>query len=592
LQALLDGAVRDVLERIRRDDPRLVEVLLTDREGDLLAATEKTYDFSQSDEAWWQRTYNDGNGRVVIPPVNYDRSAGVWAVDICVPVMLDGEVVGAAKAVLDVGRLLPSGQRDVGEYPASVMLLDEGSERVIFRPGVVPFSKVVQDVIGLEQAGGAGRWGRTDRGFLHAAATVDIGGRIGPLEILSPRWRLMLFMPSSTALGPVNRLSWITASVALLIVGAIFMVGLGLLERSIVRRLQRLAEATHRVAGGDLHHRIPASRLGRALLGRDEIDELGEDFNRMVRQIQRSHDQLQSASELKSRFIKIASHELRTPVSYILGMASLLKNADDPKKLRKGLVAMGRRAARLNEIISTMFKLMPGEGEAEALEYRRLDVTALLERVYRDCVPFAEQRNQRLLVEIAENLPSVTADEGLMLDVLENLVMNAIKFTPDDGVIKIRVGRQLGQRVSFAVQDQGPGIPEADLPHIFDAFYSGGEIYQHSTGESGYQKRGMGLGLAIVKHFVQLHGGSVNVQSTSMGSLFTVTIPCEPPQPYPGRAPSSERPQPRPVSPGGSSADSDGGSSVDAGPSPEAREDRTGEGETASTPPAGGGAAE
>ena len=120
---------------------------------------------------------------------------------------------------------------------------------------------------------------------------------------------------------------------------------------------------------------------------------------------------------------------------------------------------------------------------------------------------------------------------GMLYDVIENLVMNAIKFTPDGGVVEVAVGAELGGRVSIAVKDQGPGIPQIDLPHIFEPFFSGGEVLQHSTGRSGYEKRGMGLGLAIVRHFIQLHAGTVTVSAGKSGTVFAITIPIEPPPP-------------------------------------------------------------
>jgi signal transduction histidine kinase len=112
--------------------------------------------------------------------------------------------------------------------------------------------------------------------------------------------------------------------------------------------------------------------------------------------------------------------------------------------------------------------------------------------------------------------------------VLENLIVNSVKFSPDGGTIRLRAGKQLGGYVSITIEDQGPGISPEDLPHVFDPFYSTRDVMKHSTGNVGYQKRGIGLGLAIVRHFVKMHGGDVHVSSSSEGSVFTVTIPIQP----------------------------------------------------------------
>jgi len=205
-----------------------------------------------------------------------------------------------------------------------------------------------------------------------------------------------------------------------------------------------------------------------------------------------------------------------------------MKDCFDADRLRHALQSMGGKAKRLEAIIQAMFKLMPEQRSRSDMHYSQLRVSELLEEVYLDTFPFVERRNQRLIIEGAEKFKFVTADREKLRDVLENLVMNAIKFTPDNGAVKLRVSQQLGGYVSFAVQDQGPGIPESDLPHIFEPFFTGRDVMRHSTGRSGYAKSGMGLGLAVVRHFTELHGGTVNVTSGSHGSIFTVTIPLQP----------------------------------------------------------------
>jgi signal transduction histidine kinase len=237
---------------------------------------------------------------------------------------------------------------------------------------------------------------------------------------------------------------------------------------------------------------------------------------------------LQSANELKSNFIRVAGHELRTPVSYILGMARLLKDSTDATRLCFAVQSMGAKARRLNEIVQAMFKLMPEGLRGEGMRYSRIQLGELLEEIYIDLFPFVELRGQRLIIEMMDRLPPLTADRDKLRDIIENLVVNGIKFTPDGGVVKVRCSLQLGERVMISVQDQGPGIPESEYPRLFQPFYSGSDPLTHSTGETGYQKRGIGLGLAIVRHFTELHHGTVHVSSSPTGATFSVTIPIEP----------------------------------------------------------------
>ena len=112
-------------------------------------------------------------------------------------------------------------------------------------------------------------------------------------------------------------------------------------------------------------------------------------------------------------------------------------------------------------------------------------------------------------------------------DVLLNLVMNAIKFTPDGGSITIAVA-PLHNTVEFRVTDTGIGISEADSPHVFDEFFTTFDTMHHSTGDYEFQKRGVGVGLALVKRFVEMHGGAVGVESTEgQGSSFWFTLPID-----------------------------------------------------------------
>jgi len=531
VRKVLDNPLADLLQMIHQDDPRIVELLVADRYGQLVAATGRTSDFYQADERWWQEAYAEGAGRIFIEEVNYDRSSGVWSLDLCIPLQQDGRAIGIAKAVLELSQWIGSPTRDVGQFPASVMLVT-GDGRIVFGAGIrEPFEKTAEIWTLARPGDETGRWRLNESGQILARADIHVPDQFGPHRVKSPTWGLILYMPKSAPLRAVNRLAMITLEVGLAIIGVIFVGGLLLVERSIVRRVRRLADATRKVAAGDLTHRIRTDRGARRLLGRDEIDNLADDFDRMVDRVQQSHELLEAANDLKAKFIQIASHELRTPVGYILGMAGLLGECEDPAKIRSALGTISDKARRLSEIIGAMFKLLPQQTYGEYLHYTTVSIPGLLEEVHTICRPFLDRRKQRLVIESSDRVPEVQADEGKLRDVVENLVMNAIKFTPDGGVIRLRSGPEIGGYVRIAVEDRGPGIPGGDLPHIFEPFFSGGDVLQHSSGRAGYGKRGMGLGLTIVRHFVRLHGGTASVSSGEVGCVFTVTIPIEPP-PY------------------------------------------------------------
>jgi len=372
-------------------------------------------------------------------------------------------------------------------------------------------------------------WDITPGGVIRGYAAIRLPDSIGGLDVRAPQWVLVLSRPKGEALADVYRLSLIMLGIGVVTIGGIFLVGLFLADRSLIHRLRRLEVATRRVAAGDLSGRLHPKGPEKRLLGRDEIDDLTDDFDRMIARVRESQESLQTANKLKSNFINIAGHELRSPVSYILAMTRLLKDCEDPNRLLQGVQSMAAKAHRLDGIIQSMFKLML-EGQLDReLHYGPVDVGELLDEVYVYALPFAERRNQRLEIERAGPLPTIRADMSKLTDVVENLVMNAIKFTPDDGRISLRAGPSRDGYVSIQVKDTGEGIPLEDLPHVFEPFYGTGEVMRHSSGAGGYQKRGMGLGLAIVKQFTELHGGRVEVNSSSRGTVFTVEIPISPP---------------------------------------------------------------
>ncbi|MFW5731600.1 MAG: ATP-binding protein [Planctomycetota bacterium] len=522
---VLNHSLAGVLHRLQRHDEELVEILMTDRWGQLVAATGKTTDFYQADEPWWRETYNEGRGAVCIQDVSYDESAGVWSISLCVPVSSNNRVVGVVKAVLALEPWVGMLRIGTEQMSASPMLLREDGT-VLFRQGVRPMGSRMDNWQGVPT--NQGSWRATEEGEIQAFAPLRLPPRIGTYEVRGPDWLMGLYMPQSEAMGAVYRLGGVVLAIGLLIILAIFAIGIWLVERSIVKRIRILAGATMKISEGNFEHRVAGEWGGRRLLGRDEIDDLATDFNQMVDTVQSTHDQLRAANDLKEDFIKIAGHELRTPVTYILATAKLLADSEDTERLKKALETISFKTRRLNKIIQAMFKLMPGPEGLEEMIYEQVDLRELLQEVFLDSQHFVERRDQKLFVDFAENLPRVVVDRDKLYDIVLNLVMNAVKFTPNEGTVRVHLGLQLGDYVCITVQDEGPGVSEEEMPHIFKPFFCGTDVMKHSTGWSGYQKRGIGLGLAVVKHFVDLHCGEIRVTNNEIGAKFVVTIPVRP----------------------------------------------------------------
>jgi signal transduction histidine kinase len=238
---------------------------------------------------------------------------------------------------------------------------------------------------------------------------------------------------------------------------------------------------------------------------------------RLVGDLRRAYERLGELDRLKSDFIAIASHELRTPLGLILLYAAMLREQMGDAEGQQ-LDAVVRAAMRLRHIIETMLNLRYLEtGEIE-LSLEPFDLRAEVQGACEDYGAIAESSGLTLATDLPGGEVSVLADREKVRVVLDNLISNAVKFTPAGGRVQISLAHQ-GEDVEIAVADTGIGIPIEELGHIFDRFY---QVEDHMTRRHG----GMGLGLSIVKGLVELHGGQVSVESIpGRGSCFNVLLP-------------------------------------------------------------------
>ncbi len=233
-------------------------------------------------------------------------------------------------------------------------------------------------------------------------------------------------------------------------------------------------------------------------------------------------------AKLKQAFIEVASHELRTPLTILLGMTQLARRTPDLEpSLSRWLDLIARAGTRLDRVVDQIVTMLM-EGKVSGVESRvSADLGDLLRGAAEHVASFVEQRHQTLSIDVPDDLDSVVVDREKIQDSVANLLINAIKFTPDGGDIQLSARRQNGS-VSIVVADQGMGIDERNLPHIFDPFFTGFDVTKHSSGLFEYGAHGVGLGLTLVKLFVEMHSGVVDVDSRlGEGSTFTVTLPAE-----------------------------------------------------------------
>ncbi len=250
---------------------------------------------------------------------------------------------------------------------------------------------------------------------------------------------------------------------------------------------------------------------------------------RLLAELKETNAQLAEANRLKGAFIEVASHELNTPVAVVLGMTDLWKLTQGPKATpteRSWVDRIQGAGRRLAATVERMLKLLRADRFADTLDLHTTELEPLLRGVVEDMSPYLEVRRQTVDLHIEPGLGEAEIDAAKVGDCLTNLLINAIKFTPDGGVIHVWAGPDGEDRVQFRVSDTGVGIHPADRRHLFEPFFTGYDTMHHSSGEYQYCKRGIGLGLCLVKTFVELHGGTVEVDSTpNEGSTFGFRLP-------------------------------------------------------------------
>ena len=258
---------------------------------------------------------------------------------------------------------------------------------------------------------------------------------------------------------------------------------------------------------------------------------------RLIAELQASNARLEVANRLKSAFIEVASHELNTPVAVILGMADLwaMGLGNDVSEQEREWVDRIRNAGRrLAGTVERMLSLLQTDRLGETLVVRPVELEPLIRSVVEDAHPFVEARRQTVTIQADPDLGCAELDQAKFADLMTNLLVNAIKFTPDGGEVRIEARPLDGDRVLILVTDTGVGVCEEEIPHLFEPFFTGYDTMRHCSGRFEFGKRGIGLGLSLVRRYAEMHGGSVEVESKpGEGSTFRVTLPRRSPHTMP-----------------------------------------------------------
>ncbi len=326
------------------------------------------------------------------------------------------------------------------------------------------------------------------------SSTPLADGRI--LVVLTPRPRLALL-----AILRNDLLRPFLYAGALSLLLSLFMAFA--LSRWISTPLQNLITASKRMP----------EAVSLSLQGPREVQELTRAYNDMTTRLARTQ-------QAQREFVANVSHELKTPITSIQGFAQALQDgtAETPEERQQAAGIIQGEADRMNRMVLTLLDLTRIDSGTLDLQLVPVDLPALLETVREKFEPLAHAATVALEMDL-QSVPAVRGDGDRLAQVFNNLVDNALKFTPPGGKVTLRV-KPGDDDVLAAVEDTGCGISEDALPHIFERFY------QVDTARSGGNHHGVGLGLSIVKEILHAQGGKITVQTQpGQGSTFCVSLP-------------------------------------------------------------------
>lgn len=289
--------------------------------------------------------------------------------------------------------------------------------------------------------------------------------------------------------------------------------------RLLTRRLQRLTAAMDTFRLSDFSE--PAHYQQKpALQAPDEVDRLGVTFDQMAGRIVEQIQELKQQDALRRDLVAQVSHDLRTPLAALHGYLETLKLKEDSLTAEQRadyLEIVLRQSEHLTRLVGELFELAKLEAREATPQCEPFSLPELVQDVVQKFQLKAGESDVSLAMELDAELPLVSADIALVERVLDNLIDNALTHTPPGGSVRVPVRRD-AEQVILCVADTGSGIPEADLPRVFEPFYQAGD----KTSGNGHA----GLGLAIARRIVELHGSALDVRSRpGEGTTFAFALP-------------------------------------------------------------------
>lgn len=443
----------------------------------------------------------DGEWVVSRPYLSEDLTPVLWYL---FPVRLEHQNQGVLVAQIDLMQLW--------QWVSETKLGNEGYISVVDKDGVIvasgdPFYK--QKILSSEEEVRLNYLSLGDNWDYPKVVKAPGGDVLVSVKLISdkPHWYLVLAQPSREAFAAIRTSTYFLIGLTVFFSGVMILVATGGSRKTLLKPVQQLMNATKAIGKGDLAYQIKE-------LGKDELGQLGESFNKMIRELA----QLQEIARRQERlamFGRIASglaHDLKHPVKNIEGASKLMETNYQDENYRKTFTnIVNREFSRINQFLEDLRNLTHDMPYAP----RPFNLVKLLDEISESFQAVTLKKESELAVRSSLNDPMIFGDPALLRRLFENFVSNAVQaLTEKNGKVEVIVTDKDG-KVLVQVRDTGHGIPPERLSGLFDEF----------TTTKG---RGLGLGLAIAKKIVQLHGGEISVTSVvEKGTTFFITLPRE-----------------------------------------------------------------